>query len=98
MEGRANRHNLFRYWEKEKERKYLRMTRVLDSLDCISCVNETLESGFVYNLRHVTEHGEVLSRCKTSQERKSGGGRATTDKIERVRRMEIFKTSAAIFW
>ena len=45
MERGTNRHNLFHYGEKKCI--YLWMARVLDSLDCISCVNETLESGFV---------------------------------------------------
>lgn len=35
------------YFVMERKNKYLGMARVLDSLDCISCVNETLESGFV---------------------------------------------------
>ena len=58
------------------------MTRILNSLNCISCVNETLESGFVKNFCNVTKHWKVLSGCKTSEERKGGRSGATTDKIE----------------
>ena len=75
----------------------LRMARVLDRLDCVSRINETLESGLVYDLCNVTKHRKMLSRCKTSEERKCGRGRASTDEIKGVRRVEIFETSTAIF-
>lgn len=95
VDRRTNRHNLPRYGQ--AQRANLRMARVLDRLDCVSRINETLESGFVYDLCNVTKHRKMLSRCKTSEERKCGRGRASTDEVKGVRRVEIFETSTAIF-